>query len=124
LWNGWHPVGAVKKSMGVMFAALLLVGAASGATLRAKPALKLESASDPMIVTGAHFRSKEKVRVTVTVPQPKAVWHRTVVATRAGAFRAVIGLVQTGRCGFNVRAVGSHRSVATLKSPPLPACMP
>jgi hypothetical protein len=112
----------VKKSIGVMFAALLLVGAASGATR--KPAIKLASASDPMIVTGTHFRSKEKVRVTVTVKEPKSTWHRNVVATRAGAFRAVIGLVQTGRCGFNVRAVGSHKSVATLKTPPLPACMP
>jgi hypothetical protein len=36
----------------------------------------------------------------------------------------VIGLVQTGRCGFNVRAVGGRGSVATLKTPPLPACMP
>jgi len=112
----------VKKAMGVMFAALLLVGAASGATR--KPAIKLVSASDPMIVSGAHFRAKERVRVTVTVTQPKSTWHRNVVATRTGAFRAVIGLVQTGRCGFNVRAVGSKQSVASLKTPPLPACMP
>ena len=105
-----------------MFAVLVLVGAASGATR--KPAIKLASATDPMIVTGTHFRSKEKVRLTVTVKKPKSTWHRNVVATRAGAFRAVIGLVQTGNCGFSVRAVGSRKSVATLKSPPLPACMP
>jgi phenylacetate-coenzyme A ligase PaaK-like adenylate-forming protein len=112
----------VKKAIGVLFAALLLVGAASGAT--GKPTLKLVSANDPMIVSGTHFRSKEKVRLTVTVKTPAAVWHRSVVATRAGSFRAVVGLVQTGRCGFNIRAIGSHKSVATLKSPPLPACMP
>lgn len=105
-----------------MFAALLLVGAASGATR--KPAIKLVSANDPMIVTGTHFRAKEKVKVTVTVTTPASSWRRNVVATRAGSFRAVVGLVQTGRCGFNVRAVGSRGSVATLKTPPLPACMP
>lgn len=110
------------KAIGVMFAALLLVGAASGATR--KPAIKLEAGNDPMIVLGKHFRAKEKVRVTVIVPAPKSTWHRNVVATRAGAFRAVIGLVPTGRCGFNVRAVGSKKSVASLKTPPLPACMP
>ena len=59
---------AVKKAIGVLFAALLLVGAASGATR--KPAIKLTSASDPMIVTGTHFRAKERVRVTVTVKTP------------------------------------------------------
>lgn len=110
------------KGIGVLLVALLLAGVASAATR--KPAIKLASASDPMIVTGTHFRAKEKVRVTVTVKTPASTWHRNVVATRAGAFRAVIGLVQTGRCGFNVRAVGSGKSVATLKSPPLPACMP
>jgi hypothetical protein len=115
-------VGAVKKAIGVMFAALLLVGAASGATR--KPAIKLVSPNDPMIVSGTHFRAKEKVRITVTVKTPASTWHRNTVATRSGSFRAVIGLVQTGRCGFDVRAVGSHKSVATLKSPPLPACMP
>lgn len=107
-----------------MFAALLLVGAASGATLRAKPTIRLVAANDPMIIKGTHFRAKEKVRLTVTVKTPQSVWHRNVVATRAGSFQAVIGLVPTGRCGFNVRAVGSHKSVATLKLPPLPACMP
>jgi hypothetical protein len=117
----WHPVSAVK-AIGVMFAALLLVGAASGAVR--KPAIQLASANDPMIIVGTHFRSKEKVRLTVTVKTPASTWHRTVVATRRGSFRAVIGLVETGRCGFDVRAVGSHKSVATLKTPPLPACMP
>lgn len=105
-----------------MFAALLLVGDASGAT--GAPAIKLVSANDPMIVRGTHFRAKEKVRLTVTVARPKSVWHRNAVATRAGAFRAVVGLVQTGNCGFTVRAVGSRKSVATLKSPALPSCTP
>jgi hypothetical protein len=112
----------VKKVIGVLFAALLLAGAASRATR--KPAIDLVSANDPLIVTGTHFRAKEKIRVTVTVLTPKSVWHRNVVATRAGSFRAVIGLVQTGRCGFDVRAVGARKSIATLKSPALPTCTP
>ena len=112
----------MKKAIGVLFAALLLVGAASGATR--KPALKLLSTNDPMIVSGTHFRSKEKVRITVTVKTPASTWHRSAVATRAGSFRAVVGLVQTGSCGFDIRAVGSQKSVATLRSPALPTCKP
>jgi hypothetical protein len=112
----------MRKGLGVVVAALLLAGVASAAPR--KPLLKLVSTSDPMIVQGTAFRAKEHVRVTVTVPSPKTTLRRTVVATRTGSFRAVMGLVQTGRCGFNVRAIGSRGSVATMKSPPLPACMP
>jgi hypothetical protein len=112
----------VKKGIGALLATLLLAGVATAAPR--KPLLKLVSTSDPMIVKGTGFKVKEKVRVTLTVPSPKTTLKRNVVATRTGSFKAVMGLVQTGRCGFNLRAVGSRGSVATLKSPPLPACMP
>jgi hypothetical protein len=98
--------------------ALVFAGVASAAP---RPAVKLTS-FDPLVVQGTGFGVKERVRVTVTTPEN--TWRRTVVATRAGAFRAVIDLVPAGRCGFNVRATGSRGSVATLKLPPLPACMP
>jgi hypothetical protein len=111
----------VRKALAVVLASLTVVAAASAAT---RPTLKLVSENDPMIVKGTGFRAQERVRVTVTVKTPAATWRRTVVATRRGAFNATIGLVQTGRCGFNVRATGSRGSVATLKTPPLPACMP
>ena len=116
----WHPEG-VRKGFALGIVALVLAGVASAAP---RPAVKLLSENDPMVVKGTGFRSKEHVRVTLKVATPAATWRRNVVATRTGTFRAVIGLVQTGRCGFNLRATGSGGSVATLKLPPLPACMP
>ena len=77
-----------------------------------------------MIVKGTGFRAKERVKIVVKVTTPAETWRRAAVATRTGSFRAVIGLVQPGRCGYNIRATGSRGSVATLKLPPLPACMP
>jgi hypothetical protein len=116
----WHPM-RMRKGFALGIVALVLAGAASAAP---RPTIKLVSENDPMIVRGTGFRAKERVKVTVTVKTPASTWRRTVVATRTGTFRATIGLVQTGRCGFNVRATGARGSVATLKTPPLPACMP
>jgi hypothetical protein len=111
----------VRKGFALGIVALVLAGVASAAP---RPAIKLLSETDPMIVKGTGFRAKERVRITVTVKTPASTWRRNAVATRTGAFRATIGLVQVGRCGFNIRATGARGSVATLKSPPLPACMP
>ncbi len=116
----WHPED-VRTGFALGIVALVLAGVASATP---RPAVKLLSENDPMIVKGTGFRAKERVRVTVKVATPAGTWQRNVMATRTGSFRAVIGLVQTGRCGFNVRATGSRGSVATLKLPPLPACMP
>jgi len=100
----------------------MLAGVASAAT---RPALRLVSANDPMVVKGTGFRAKEHVRVTVKITSPAATWRRTATATRRGQFQATIGLVQLGRCGaFTVTAAGSKGSKATLKHPPLPGCMP
>jgi hypothetical protein len=111
-------LGVMRKGIALTVVALVLAGVASAAP---RPAVKL-APFDPLVVQGSGFRVKERVRVTVTTPEN--TWRRSVVATRTGAFRAVIGLVPAGRCGFNVRATGSRGSVATLKLPPLPACMP
>lgn len=118
--NPWHP-GTVRKLLAAIVGTLVLAGVASGAT---RPTLRLVSENDPMIVQGKGFRAREHVRVIVKVAKPAVTWKRTAIATRRGTFQAVIGLVQTGRCGFSVRAVGSHGSVAAMKSPPMPACMP
>jgi hypothetical protein len=112
----------VKTPLAILIAALMLAGVASAAT---RPALKLVSANDPMIVKGTGFRAKERVRVTVTITSPAATWRRVATATRRGTFQATIGLVPLGRCGgFNVSATGSKGSQAVLKHPPLPGCMP
>jgi hypothetical protein len=115
-------VGVVRKGVLLAIVALVLSGVASAAPKKA--AIKLLSETDPMIVRGSGFRAKEKVTIVVKVARPAVTWRRTAIATRTGTFKATIGLVQVGRCGFNVRATGTRGSVATLKSPPLPACMP
>jgi hypothetical protein len=111
----------MAKGVALAVVLLVLAGVASAAT---RPALRLVSASDPVIVKGTGFRAKERVRVTVKVATPATTWRRNVVTTRTGSFRAVIDAAPAGRCGLNVRATGSRGSVATLKLPPLPACMP
>jgi hypothetical protein len=112
----------VRATLAILIAALTLGGVASAAT---RPALKLVSANDPMIVKGTSFRAKERVRVTVKVTSPAVTWRRTATATRRGTFQATIGLVQLGRCGgFTVSATGSKGSTAVLKHAPLPGCMP
>jgi hypothetical protein len=112
----------VRKGFALGILALVLSGVASAAPKKAT--IKLVSENDPMIVRGVGFRAKERVKVVVTVKTPASTWRRAAVATKTGTFRATIGLVQTGRCGYSIRATGSRGSVATLKTPPLPACMP
>jgi hypothetical protein len=111
----------VAKGVVVAIVVFVLAGVASSAT---RPAIRLVSASDPVIVTGTGFRAKERVHVTLKAAMPEATWRRSVVTTRTGSFRAVIDATPSGRCGLNLRATGSRGSVATLKRPPLPACMP
>jgi hypothetical protein len=112
----------VRTPLAILIAALTLAGVASAAT---RPALKLVSTNDPMIVKGTGFRAKERVRVTVKIASPASTWRRTATATRLGTFQATIGQVQLGRCGsFTVTAAGSKGSTAVLKRPPLPGCMP
>ena len=111
----------MAKGIALAIVVFVVAGVASAAT---RPAIRLVSASDPVIVTGTGFRAKERVQVTLKVAIPEATWRRSVVATRTGTFRAVIDATPSGRCGLNLRATGSRGSVATLKRPPLPACMP
>ncbi len=111
----------MRKAVAILLLGFVLAGTASAADTRVKPAVRLES-MDPLVVTGTGFRAKEKVRVTVAVK--RSTWRRNVVATRKGAFRAVIGLVQVGNCALSVRATGSKKSLATLKRAALPTCIP
>jgi hypothetical protein len=109
----------MAKAAALVVGALMVAGVASAAT---RPELRVKSL-DPMVVQGSHFRAKERVRVTVTTAA--ASWKRSAVATRTGTFKLEIERVPLGRCGgFSVSATGSRGSSATLKRPPLPACMP
>lgn len=76
----------------------------------------------PLVVAGAGFHAGEHVRVTVYA---KITRVERTTATLRGAFRTSFGNVPVGRCsGFRVVAVGNLGSRATLKRPPLPACLP
>lgn len=105
------------------FCAALGLGTASSAGTPA-PSMRL-TAMQPLTIGGASFKSRELVTVRVTVSLPPAVRRAQVRATRTGAFTVQLGDLRVGRCGgLAVRATGARGSVATLKRPPLPACMP
>jgi len=102
--------------------AALALGTASSAGTSA-PALRL-TAMQPLTIGGAAFKSRELVTVRVTRSNPPAVRRSEVRATRLGAFTVQVADLRVGRCsGLAVRATGARGSVATLKRPPLPACI-
>ena len=98
-------------------AAFVPAGAGGGSTFT--PSLKLLRAA-PLRVAGAHFRPRERVRVTVSFGARHV--HTTLAASRSGTF--VIGFkTRAGRCetvtGF---ALGRAGSRAAFKRGPPPAC--
>ena len=109
----------MKALLAAATAALLV--AASGAAA-VHPALKLVTMS-PLVVKGTAFHSRERVKVTAT--EAGATYVAVARASTTGAFTASLGDVPASRCnGLSVRAIGARGSAATLKLPPLPACMP
>src|SRR4051794_34073805 len=108
--------------LAVVAAALLAAtGAFAGAT--PKPRLTMARAQ-PLTVRGRGFHRHERVRVVLRRASRPAVVHR-LRAGRRGRFTTTFGGVALDRCGgFSVIAVGRAGSRATLKRPPLPACMP
>jgi hypothetical protein len=109
----------MKRLVIVGGAALLLAGTGSAAT---GPSLRLAS-TKPFVVKGAHFKSGERVVVTLTVKHRR--WQRTARAV-AGSFSVGFGAVSAGdRCSsYVVLALGSRGDGATLRHHPLPACAP
>ncbi len=104
----------------LVLAASALVVAATAAAASPAPALRLTHAK-PLVVAGSHFKSNE--RVVVTLSSTDKTVH-VVRATAGGTFSVDFGTVHTDRClGWAVTAVGRAGSRATLKLP-LPACMP
>jgi hypothetical protein len=95
-------------------AALLVAGSAgSGSASPSKPTLILVNPT-PLVVRGAHFLSSERVTLTAALKKPL---HRTLTARKTGAFRVAFG-VSPSRCtNYEVRAVGSKGSRATLQVP-------
>jgi hypothetical protein len=108
---------------GVVAAAVALVlsgvGAGSGSSQRA--ALRL-TRTVPLELTGTHFRSHERVRVTATVSGAAST--RSVRASAKGSFVTDFSTGAARCSAVRVVAVGTAGSRATLKRLPTPACLP
>jgi|tagenome__1003787_1003787.scaffolds.fasta_scaffold20923269_2 hypothetical protein len=113
------PFRAITLSVLIV---LVCAGPAASAG-EGSPRLTLAHA-DPFTVHGTAFRPHERVRVVVRAPGgPQR--DRRVRAGAHGGFKAVFDDLRWGRCrGVSVTATGSRGSRATLRRPPLPACMP
>ena len=101
--------------------ALVLTGLAAGSSSARHASLRLVTVS-PLQVGGAGFRARERVRIVATAAQVSVV--KRVRASRRGAFAVTFAFNAAPCAGLKVVAVGSAGSRATLKRPPLPACMP
>jgi hypothetical protein len=96
------------------------LGSASSGHSSGRPALRLLDRS-PVTVQGRHFRSNERVKVTM-FKEEVSVRTRRVKASRAGAFTASLPAAEIDRCDkIVIRAVGAGGSAAQLKLP-RPAC--
>jgi hypothetical protein len=102
-------------------ASMAALGSASSGDLSGRPALRVID-ERPFTVEGRHFRSRERVKVTLYKRQA-SVRTRRVTASSRGAFLAVLQEASVDRCDtILVRAVGARGSNAALKLLPRPAC--
>jgi hypothetical protein len=97
----------------VLFGVVLLALLPAAAGAARKPAMVRVANMRPFVVTGAHFKRGETVRV---ITQLKGKHVRTVKATRTGLFSArFLRLKATFCSGYYVRAVGSKGSIASAR---------
>jgi hypothetical protein len=102
--------------------AIAAFGSASSGRSSARPALRVIDPK-PFTVQGRHFRSNERVKVTLYKEQA-SVRTRRVTSSKSGVFTAQLPEAGTSRCeAIFIRAVGSRGSTAQLKLP-RPACHP
>ena len=111
------------RMLGMVAVALAIgvagIGDATGSAI--KPSLRLVS-RQPLTVQGQHFRSRERVGVSVS---GDASASQSVRASEAGSFSVRFADLTVGRCDvIRVVAVGGRGSQATLKRLPGPACNP
>jgi hypothetical protein len=102
--------------------AVAAFGSASPGQSSARPALRVID-QKPFTVQGRHFRSNERVKVTL-YKERSSVRTRRVTSSRSGVFTAQLPEAGASRCdAIFIRAVGSRGSTAQLKLP-RPACHP
>jgi hypothetical protein len=116
-----RKIGIAVAAVAAVALALVIASFGAGSTSSQHPALRLLKTA-PLTLAGAHFRTRERVRVTVTVDGTRSA--RTVRASGKGSF--VAGFTTgVGRCStVRAVAVGTAESRAVLKYLPAPACLP
>ena len=115
-------IALVSMSVLVALAALGFARNATGSAVAHHPRLALTSA-EPLIVSGRHFRTHE--RVSLVLHQPSGTTRRRARASKHGVFRKLFAGVAVDRCsGFWVSAKGSAGSRAMLVRRALPQCPP
>ena len=107
----------MRRRVTATLALLALIAAtalSSGAGAAQTPRLRL-AGSSPLKLAGSAFKSRERVRVTVTLGGEKRV--RSVRASRAGLFTATFEGLHYRPCGavLSGTARGSKGSRASLK---------
>jgi hypothetical protein len=114
-----HPWDTRRISLIVLIAAGgIAVSGASGTSQ--KQTLRIVD-RDPLVLRGEGFRSRERVRVTLSAPVAARKFTR---ATVSGSFRVTFLQVSATRCDtIRVVVVGGAGS-RVLKLLPAPACMP
>jgi hypothetical protein len=116
-----RTTGIALAAVAAAALALALVGLGAGSASSQHPALRLVKRA-PLELAGSHFRSHERVRVTVTVSGARGT--RAVRASESGSFVVTLATA-AGPCSVvRAVAVGSARSRAVLKYLPAPACLP
>jgi hypothetical protein len=98
--------------LAAIIAALVWVSAALAVSERTKPRVRLLDAQ-PFTLQGAHFRARERVRVTVSSANTVT---KTVRTSRHGVFLMTLPDFAISRCdGLAVSAVGRSGDRASLK---------
>lgn len=101
--------------------ALVLAGLGAGSTPSRHASLRLVRVA-PLQVRGTGFQARERVRVVANVARLSFV--KRVQASPRGSFAVGFSLTPSHCSGLRVMAAGNAGTRATLKRPPLPACMP
>lgn len=105
---------SVKSAVALVAAAVAVALVSPAAAVRPAPVLKLAHGS-PLVLSGAHFASRERVTVTVHTPSS---YLRRVVTRADGSFTASFGTVKAARCGgLNADALGATGDRASLRIP-------
>jgi hypothetical protein len=111
-------------AMGAVVAAalaLVLAGLGAGSASSRHASLRLVRVA-PLQVRGTGFQARERVRVVANLARLSVV--KRVQASPRGSFAVAFSLTPSHCSGLRVMAVGNAGTRATLKRPPLPACMP